>query len=536
VRESPATERNLLRALIDHLPDYVYAKDTEGRFILSNPAHLRVLGAARPEDVLGRTDWDFFPPELAERYQEDEQTVLQQGLPLINREEPVVDAQGGQQWVLTTKVPLKDGQARIVGLVGVTRNVTQLKRAEEQRRLSEARLQAILDNSRAVIYLKDSLGHYILINHRFEQLFHVTRDEVVGKTDLDLFPEAMAQAFRANDLKVLADLAPHEFEEVAPHNGECRIYLSGKFPLLESPGVASAVCGISTDITERKQAEEQLRHAYAELAKSDVKLKQALHELEATHEQLKATQLQLIQAAKLECIGTLAAGVAHEVKNPLQTMLMGLHYLAMNLPDAREAIVQAMNDMRDAVVRANAIVGELLQLSATQGFELKPGDVNGLIDHSLRLINTNLLASRITVERTLAADLPAVPMDRGKLEQVFVNLFINAIHAMPQGGRLSVETRVVPLGPDPAGHDPIFRPFESGTTVVVALVRDTGTGIAEECLPKVFDPFFTTKPVGAGTGLGLAVVKNIVDLHGGAIAIQNGPGGGAVVTLVLNLT
>jgi signal transduction histidine kinase len=245
--------------------------------------------------------------------------------------------------------------------------------------------------------------------------------------------------------------------------------------------------------------------------------------------------LQLIQAAKLECIGALAAGVAHEVKNPLQTMLMGLHYLAQNLPANNEGAAWAINDMRDAVTRANSILHGLLELSANTKSEMKLEDLNACFDRSLELLRYELVATQTTVVRQLAVDLPLVPMDRGQMEQVLINLFINALHAMSHRGTLTVTTRTIQWSQELASQEHIFRQFKSGDTLTVAEVQDTGTGIPENLLPKIFDAFFTTKPVGHGTGLGLAVVKKIVDLHGGAITIRNAPPGGVQVTLILKV-
>jgi PAS domain S-box-containing protein len=630
-QEAPTTERNLLRTVIDNLPDCIYAKDTASRFVLNNLAHLRVVGAGQPQDVRAKTDLDFFPEELALRYRADEEGVLQSGRPLLNREEPVVDPARNRQWVLTTKVPWKDSHGQIVGLIGVSRDITERKQADEKQRLSEARLQAILNNSPAVTYLKDSQGRYLLVNCGFEALFHVKREEVVGKTDEDLFPQEMADAFRANDEKVMASLAALEFEEVAPHDYGPHTYISVKFPLVDAAGTAYAVCGISTDISERKQAEDQLRRSYQTRAmlndlfgrclcgraaasgktefaghvddrhetcyegmtphghyctpivsagkvlgvinlyvkenhrreskedeflnavanvvggiiqrkRAEQQLKQALadvttaHEqLKATHEELKATELQLIQAAKLECVGTLAAGVAHEVKNPLQTVLMGLDYLGQNLPPGKDGAALAISDMREAVTRADAIVRELLELAAAPKSERKPEDLNACVERSLDLLRYEFVAAKTTVARQLALALPLVAMDRSKMEQVFIDLFINSLHAISQRGTLTVTTRAVSWSEKLPSQECLFRQFKSGDTLAVIEVQDTGTGIPESLLPKVFDPFFTTKPVGHGTGLGLAVVKEIVDLHGGAIAIRNAPPGGVRVTLILKL-
>ena len=189
--------------------------------------------------------------------------------------------------------------------------------------------------------------------------------------------------------------------------------------------------------------------------------------------------------------------------------------------------------MREAVTRANTIVSGLLQLSAQSDFELKTEDLNSSIKRALRLINAQAVASKVKVARNLDAQLPRVRVDRVKIEQVFINLFLNAVQAMPTGGVLSVSTRAVQFedGFKPNGSE--FYPFSPGDLVVVAEVEDQGAGISETNLPKIFDPFFTTKAPSGGSGLGLSVVKKIVDMHGGAIHIRNAPQGGVVAELML---
>jgi len=395
----------------------------------------------------------------------------------------------------------------------------EMKRAGDPRRLGEAPLEAILDYSPAIIHLKDPQGRYLLINRRFEELFKVQRRQTLGKTAHDLFPLGTANVLRNHDQQVLASQGPLEFEEVLPLDGEPHTYISVKFPLLDARGVPYATCGISTDITERKRAEQAL--------------KAAVDQLQASHDQLRAAQLQLIQAAKLESLGTLAATVAHEVKNPLQTILMGLDYLERNLPAADAPFPLVLTEMRNAVERANLIVRELVQLSAPTDFQMKDEDVNALVQRCLSLMNCEVLASQTTLVQNLAPDLPPVKLDWRKMEQVLLNLFINALQAMSQGGVLTVTTRLARLADLLPLTGATFPQFAPRDPLVSLEVQDTGTGIAEADLPRIFDPFFTTKPPGVGTGLGLSVVKNIVDLHGGAIHIRNAPPQGALVTLIL---
>lgn len=262
-------------------------------------------------------------------------------------------------------------------------------------------------------------------------------------------------------------------------------------------------------------------------------LRASREELAASHEQLKAAHLQIIQAARLESVGTLAAGVAHEVKNPLQTMLMGLDYLQRNAAKLDANAQFAMGEMREAVNRANGIVRELLQISTVSKFERAPADLNAVIEQTLTLTRTDLNAKGIELVRHFEKTLPPVQIDRPKFEQVFINLFLNSIHAMPHHGKLTVSTRSAHLGNGAPINGASGGPLHAGDPVVIVEIQDTGEGIPPEYLPRIFDPFFTTKPTGSGTGLGLSVVKKIIDLHEGVITISNAPEGGARVTLVL---
>ena len=342
-------------------------------------------------------------------------------------------------------------------------------------------------------------------------------------------PAVLEQAAR-----ILRGEEPPPLEHRIIHkNGTERWIRNTTVPRKDAQGRLVGYDGLVYDMTERKQAEERLTRAHAELKTNEEALRSTLEELKRANQQLKETQLELIQAARLESVGALAAGVAHEVKNPLQTILMGLDYLVPNYPSGDKNIAMVLSDMRDAVMRANAIIRGLLQLSAQTDFEMKAEDLNASARRALRLVNAQVIASKVTVVRKLEAHLPRVKMDRGKIEQVFINLFINALQAMSPGGVLTITTRAGRAGESLPLSEAAARPFQDGERLVVAQVQDTGTGIAAENLPRIFDPFFSTKPVGVGTGLGLSVVKKIIDFHGGAIEIHNAAPRGVVVTLVL---
>lgn len=236
---------------------------------------------------------------------------------------------------------------------------------------------------------------------------------------------------------------------------------------------------------------------------------------------LKSAQLQLIQAEKLESLGRLSAGVAHEIKNPL-AMLQGCvdFYAAREAAGEEEVVIQKV--MQEAITRATSIVSGMLDFSRHENLEFKLASLNTLIHYAIDLIEPQLRAAGIEVTRELAADLPVVNLDPIKIEQVFVNLIVNAMHASADGGRITVRTYLGEI-------DNVFRDegtrtlkhLRSGDEIVVAEIRDYGSGIPEEILSKIFDPFFTTKATGKGTGLGLSVCKTIVDLHGGMLRIRN---------------
>ena len=276
---------------------------------------------------------------------------------------------------------------------------------------------------------------------------------------------------------------------------------------------------LSADIISRKLAEEALRKALANLQKS--------------HEQLKASQMLLINAEKLEITGRLAAGVAHEVKNPLAILAMSLDYLSRVLPGMDENVADVLKDMRDAIRRADTIILGLLDFSASEKLKLQPGDLNSVIEKATLLVRHNRKSNRVELVKNLAPDLPPVAIDQHKAVQALVNLFSNSIDAMPDGGTLTVSSYF---------KQPVNTAREAGAqtsaqslgeaTIVVVEINDSGSGIPPDKLSKIFDPFFTTKPPGKGTGLGLTVTRKIIELHGGSLQITNKQEGGARALLL----
>lgn len=239
--------------------------------------------------------------------------------------------------------------------------------------------------------------------------------------------------------------------------------------------------------------------------------------LAEANEELDAARMHLIEADKLESIGRLAAGVAHEVKNPLMTIMMATDFLSeVILPNDGDA--RAMIDsLHEAVERANRVICEMLDFARPGALHLQPDSFRLVAERALGLMKHEMARHHIRVVRDWCATASEFPLDRNKMEQVLVNVLLNAIQAMPEGGTITFQTRL--SGPE-----------------FVAEIDDTGKGISAAHQIRLFEPFFTTKPVGQGTGLGLSVARQIIQLHGGTLGLANRPGGGARVTIRIPLT
>ena len=273
--------------------------------------------------------------------------------------------------------------------------------------------------------------------------------------------------------------------------------------------VARRTKALQEENTLRRQAEEELRRA--------------LVDVRHAHAELERTQFQLIESAKMESVARLAAGVAHEVKNPLMTLSLGADYYLNRKSDSPEE-TQLAQDMKEAVHRASSIINILLDYARPRALQRTSADIHNVIENSLTLVRYQFNKQNITVVREFDSALRPLSLDRTRLEHVFVNLFVNAMHAMPPGGMLTVRTFAT--GP--------FGSFSEKSNGVIVEVDDSGHGITSQNADKLFEPFFTTKPPGQGTGLGLAIVRRIMEIHGGSVRLENRKEGGARVTLQFN--
>jgi PAS domain S-box-containing protein len=518
--------------LLESITDYTYTVKLEGgqaAQAIHGPGCVAVTGY-KPEDYLRDGGlWYQMVPE------EDRPAVTQQVARVIGGEMPppvehrIVHRDGQIRWVRSTVVPGRDESGRLVSYDGLVSDITERKKAEEKLVSSEAFYHSLVEHLPQNMFRKDVRERFTFANQRFCQLLGKRLEEIIGRTDWDFYPPDLAAKYQEDDREVIRTGRSFEtVEENVDPNGE-KIYVQVvKTPIRDAKGQVLGTQCIFWDITERKRFEEQLQRKNIELAESGAALRRS-------NEELKAAQLQLIQAEKMESLGTLAAGVAHEVKNPLAILQMGVNYLGKKSPAGDENIAMVLQEMKDAISRADQITRGLLDFAASKQLAVKPVDFNQLILETLKLVRHELNQKRIEVVKDLGGPLPRVAVDKTQIQQVFVNIFVNAVHAMPQGGTLSVRTYAKQM--TETTHQEGSRKadyFWVGDTAVVAEVEDTGGGIPSELLAKIFDPFFTTKPTGVGTGLGLPVSRKIIELHGGTIDIKNKPkGGGVRVTILL---
>jgi PAS domain S-box-containing protein len=383
--------------------------------------------------------------------------------------------------------------------VAALRTQEERKRAEEALRDSERRLQDVVDNTTAVIFVKDLELRYLLINREYERRYHVKRDQIRGKSDFEIHPRDVAEALRANDRQVIEAGAPIQFEECVPSDDGERYYISSKFPLRDSSGKPYAVCGIATDITERKRTEIELRRS---------------------EEAVREAQSALAHVSRVTTVGELAASIAHELNQPLtgvvtngNACLRWLGSLPPNLEEARQSVMRMVRDGR----RAADVIARIRALMRRTRTEMVPVDVNDAIQEVVTLVQAEVRKNGVKLRIDLDPTLPPVLGDRVQLQQVVLNLLINAIEAMAS---VDYDHRELQM---------ISRRQESATVLVA--VRDSGRGIGQQSFEEISEAFFTTKP--QGMGMGLSISRSIVGSHGGRLWAEPNADRGATFQFTL---
>ena len=477
-------------------------------------------------------NYEFFAgmlhPNDRERVNAEVTRAVNEDAPYDSQYDVIAPDDGSIRTVRARGKVYRDTNGRAVRMTGVCWDITARRRADEALRESEQRYCRLLDSVTDYVYtVKLQGGHVASTSHGAGCLAVTGFSPEEFQADSWLWHRIIHEADREMVVESIAKMMREKTPQTIEHrmvrrDGMVRWVRNKQVPRYDAGGQLVSYDGLVSDITERRLAEAKVREVLADLTKS--------------HEDLKSAQMQLIQAEKLQSIGRLAAGVAHEVKNPLATMQMGIQCLRDVGTAGDEQTAMVLGEMQEAVRRAGVVVGDLLNLSSPKELGMVETAINPLIEQSLRFVRYETAHEQIEVVCHLAPDLPLCHVDPDKIEQVLINLFTNACDAMAEGGTLTVTSSVRILNSGEVAYEAGDRGgvrFRDGERVVVIEVRDTGPGIPADKLGRVFDPFYTTKPTGQGTGLGLSVAKQIVELHKGRISIANYPGSGAVATILL---
>jgi PAS domain S-box-containing protein len=495
-----AYERDLLQALMDNVPDCIYFKDTESRFIKCSKAQANRF-KLEPAKVVGMTDFDLFTEEHARPAFEDEQRIIKTGEPIIGKLERETYNDGSMTWALTTKMPLKAKDGTILGTVGISKDVTALKRIEADLQFERDLLLALLESSPDRISFKDTQSRFLRASRALAKRLGVASPkDLEGKTDYDVHPKEQADEFFKDEQHIMATGQPiiNKVERHVTTLGEESWASVTKVPIYNREGAATGIISVSRDITQLKQVEMELG--------------------KARDAALESTRL------KSEFL----ANMSHEIRTPMNAVI-GMTGLLLETdldPDQRD-FAETVRSSADALL---TVINDILDFSKIEAgklsFEIIDFDLVELVEGAVELVAARSLSKGIELVSWVHHEVPTLLQgDPGRLRQVLSNLLSNAVKFTEHG---EVVVRVSKVS-------------ETERRVILRFtVTDTGIGIAPKPMSHLFQPFTQadgsmTRKYG-GTGLGLAICKQLVEMMNGQIGVESTVGKGSTFWFTVNLT
>ncbi len=470
-------ESNFLQGLLDRIPELLVVLDRDFKAIRINQSFSEFVDVSK-EDAIGKTCPELFQGTVFEKHCLREYDQMANLLNTTGTYTSIwiVPSPDETHWEVT-RTPIRNAGGEIEGVLATWHKITEKVMLRREIESAEQRFRSFINSAHDWISMKDLEGHYIIVNPVTANAFGKNPEDFIGKTAEEMLPEELGRTIQKHDQEVIEEDCHKTYEEVIPIEGRDHYFQTVRFPLKDYKGSVMGVCTIMRDITEQHHLRDQL-----------------------------------VQSSKLVAIGQLAAGVAHEINNPLTGILAFAEDLAEDLPPDDEHQDDVSVIIRETK-RCRDIVRNLLDFARQEAPKLDPADPNDIINHALSLVERLPQFRNIEIKTEQDRKMPEIMADAKQLQQVILNLMLNAADAMKGKGLIRLKSI-----------------YNRRKDQCIISVEDNGPGIPENLIDKIFEPFFSTK----GTnGLGLAVSWGIIERHKGTIEIDMAENGGAVFNIVL---
>ncbi len=610
-----------LRALIGTIPDLVWLKNLQGIYITCNSKFERLFGV-KESDIVGKTDYDFVDKELADFFREKDKAVMVAGKPIMNEEEITYADDGHVELLETIKTPMHNSDGRLIGVLGIARDITERKKMEAALQDSENRYRSLSEAAFEAIFISEK-GICLEQNRAAEMMFGYTSSEAVGRSGTEWIIPQDREIVLNNMMSGYEE--PYEATALRKDGSTFPAEIQGK--MMHYKGRAVRVTALR-DITERKRSEDELRESEEKVrtlydsssdaimlldengffdcndstlrlfgcatreefyrrhpadfsppaqpdgtdsmiyARNNIAfaLKEGHKRFEHLHRRLDGTdfpaevlldvmelggrkvlqarvyditerkkvdkeqdklQAQLTQAQKMESVGRLAGGVAHDFNNML-SVILGHSDMALDQMDSDHPFFEGFQEIRTAAERSADLTRQLLAFARKQTITPMVLDLNEIVTSMLNMLR-RLIGEDIDLSWLPGSEVWPIKVDPSQIDQVLANLCVNSRDSIEDVGKITIRTKNA--SPDEAycANYPGFYPGE----YVLLTVSDNGCGMDKETLDKIYEPFFTTKGIGKGTGLGLSTVYGIVKQNNGYIGASSEPGKGSAFSIYL---
>ncbi len=496
-----ARQEQILRTLIDHLPERIFVRDIHGKYIVENLAHLQFVGKSRLDEVIGKTVFELFPADLAARFAADDNLVLETGQPLLERVERFVDFAGEQQWIATSKIPLRDPEGgQVVGIIGVGRDLTEQKLTQQQLSQERDLMNVLMDSVPDSIYFKDTACRFLRVNRALANLMELDDPRMaLGRSDFDFFAQDHAEKAFRDEQEVLRTYEPiiNQEEREVTRSGRVRWVSTTKMPFFDSQGGICGTFGITRDVTSRKHAELELQRA--------------------------RDAAEAANRAKSEFL----CNVSHEIRTPMNGVI-GMTELLLDtaLSEQQRDYLRLVMASAEDMMR---VIDDILDFSKIEAgrLDLTPVvfDLRESLGDTLKTLALRAHRKGLELACHVRPDVPShVLADPQRLRQIVVNLVGNAIKFTERGEVIlhaAVEER-------------------SGDDVLLHLsIRDTGIGIPEHMVESVFLPFMQVDSAMnrryGGSGLGLPISRRLVEMMARRMWLESVLGQGSTFHFTLHV-